>query len=467
MLKILLIAPPITLKERYGDLKSVGTLYPSLGLAYIAAIGEHCGHEVKVIDAEAMGYTYSNIEDAIRIFKPDLVGMQSFCTTLERSYNIARIVKKIDPNIKILLGGVHVTLFPESSIKKPDIDLLIQGEGELVFKNLLKAFEGKKSFKSVKGLVWKDEKRVIINPREELITNLDDLPLPARHLFPMTKYRASANLRGKKTFNIMTSRGCPFRCIYCNSPQTFGKTHRWNSANKVFQELLQLKEVYGADCIQFYDETFTLNNNRVFELCDKLITEKSEIPWSCFTRVNTVTKELLLKMKEAGCYQVFYGAESGVQRLLDILKKDITLDQIRQAFEWTKKAGMETLASFMFAIPTETIEDARETVKFALELDPDYAQWQKTTPFPGNELYDICLKHGKLLTNDWSRFTAWNEVVYVPHGRTAEEIIQTTKYAFRKFYLRPSYLVRKIDMLRKLPWQNRLQLIKTGFKMFK
>lgn len=466
-MKITLIVPPLTLEERYGDLKEVGTLYPPLGLAYIAAIGERCGHEVKVVDAEAIGYSYNDIEKLIKDFSPDVVGMQSFCTTLERSYKVAEIVKKINPNTRVVLGGVHVTLFAAPPIEKENIDFLIQGEGELIFQNFLKALDGKKNYKDIKGLVWKDGKNPVINKREDLIKDLDSLPKPARHLFPMTKYHASANLRGKRTLNIITSRGCPYRCTYCNSPQTFGQTHRWNSAERVFDEIRHLKEAYGVDCIQFYDETFTLNNKRVFELCDKLINEKMGMPWSCFTRVNLVTKELLLKMKEAGCYQVFYGVESGVQRLLNILKKDITLEQIKTAFKWTREAGMETLASLMFAIPTETVEDAEETIRFALELDPDYAQWQKTTPFPGNELYNICLKYGDLLTDDWTKFTAWNEVVYVPHGRTKEEIERTTKKAFRKFYFRLPYLIKRMAMLRKLPMHNRIQLVKAGLRLLK
>lgn len=466
-MKIILVVPPLTLEERYGDLKGVGTLYPPLGLAYIAAIGERCGHEVKVVESEAMGYSYADIERLITEFQPDVLGMQSFCTTIKRNYKVAEIAKKINPKIQILLENVHVTLFPNESIKKDCIDFLIQGEGEIVFENFLKELDGKKNFKNVKGLVWKQNKKIIQNPRQELIKNLDSLPLPSRHLFPMAKYKASANLRGKRTLNIMTSRGCPYRCTYCNSSQTFGKTHRWNSAARVVEEIKQLKEVYGIDCIQFYDETFTLNKKRIFELCDKLIQEKVDIPWSCFTRVNLVNKELLVKMKEAGCYQIFYGVESGVQRLLDLMKKDITLDQIREAFKWTKEAGMETLASLMFAMPTETVQDSEDTIKFALELDPDYAQWQKTTPYPGNELAKTCLENGELLTDDWSKFTSWNEVVYVPHGRTKEEIVKTTKKAFRKFYLRPSYIIRRLNMLRKLPWQNRINLIKTGLKMLR
>ena len=265
--------------------------------------------------------------------------------------------------------------------------------------------------------------------------------------------------------HMMTSRGCPFRCSYCTSHLTFGKSFRYHGPQRVIREMFELKEKYGADTIQFYDETFTLNRGRVSQLCGEILKQKLKIPWACFTRVNLVDEELLKKMRSAGCYQIFYGVEAATQRLLNIIKKDITLEQIENAFKWTRRAGIETLASFMIGLPTETKEEALKTIDLAIKINADYAQWQKTTPFPGTELYDICEKYGKILTKDWTKFTAWNNIVYVTSGRTKEDILEIERLAFRRFYLRPSYILKRLPMFFKLSPKKVFNLFLTILKV--
>src|SRR3989344_3934335 len=224
-IKILLIVPPNSLEERYGKLKFVGTMYPSMGLAAIGAIAEASGYPVKIIDCEALNYTYEDLEQEIKFLKPDVIGIQTFCNTINRALEIGKRVKKnIDPNIKIVLGGVQATLFPEEYIKNPFVDFIIIGEGETIFKNLLDALENKQTdFTNMAGLAWKKNNKPVINQLEKLIENLNPLPFPARHLFDLTKYFPSAQLRGKKTFHIITSRGCPFICGFCSCHKTFGR----------------------------------------------------------------------------------------------------------------------------------------------------------------------------------------------------------------------------------------------------
>lgn len=469
-MEILFINPPTSQKERYGKLKDIGTLQPSLGIGYMAAVTEERGHGVKVIDSEAMKYDYRDIRRLIEEFKPDVIGMQTYCTNLSRCYKVAEIAKELDKDIKIVFGGAQSTLFPEEVIKDKNVDFIVHGEGERTFIDLLDALIKKDSFKNIKGLVWKNKGKIIKNEPQDLIKDINKLPFPARHLFPMEKYHSSANLRGKKTLNIMTSRGCPFRCTYCSGHRTFGKTHRFNSTEKVIEEINSLIDDYNGDSIQFYDETFTANRKRVIELCDALIENnkkrKKKIEWSCFTRVNLVDEKLLKKMKEAGCYLIFYGFESGVQRLLDLIKKDITLEQQKKAVELTHKVGIGVWGSFMLALPTETIEESWKTINWAITLDIDYVQFPITTPFPGTELYQICKKNGKILTEDWNHFSEWEEVVYVPKGRSVKEIKQTVKQAYRNFYLRPRFILKKTWNLRKLPLKNQYGLLKAGFNTF-
>lgn len=464
-MKILLATPPFSEEERYGALASVGTLYPPLGLAYIAGVAEQEGHTVKVVEAEGLGLSYDQITREIAAFSPDLVGMPTFLNTINRCYEVARAAKQVCPGARVVLGGVQVTLRPDDAMAVPEIDFVVRGEGEEVFRGLLRAMQSGSGLSGIAGLVWRRNAEVVHNPDQPLIRDLDILPKPARHLFPMHVYHASSQLRGKRTLHLMSSRGCPFRCSYCTSHLTFGKTFRYHSPARIIEEMLELKESYGADGIQFYDETFTLDKNRVHALCDELRSQKIRIPWACFTRVNVVDKPLLEAMSKAGCYQIFYGVEAAEQRLLDLIKKDITIEQIRQAFRWTREAGMEALASFMIGLPTETLAESYKTIDFAIEINADYAQWQKTTPFPGTELYDICRQHGDILTTDWTKFTAWNEIVYVTRGRTKEDIIRVEKDAFRKFYLRPGYIISHLSMFLKLSPSSIGGMIKAMAKM--
>ena len=467
-LKILLVVPPNSLEERYGKLKFVGTMYPSMGLAAVGAIAEKEGHRVKVIDCEAEGLSYNDLEPRIKEFQPDLIGMQTFCNTINRALEIAKRVKEnIDSNMKIVLGGVQATLFPNEYIQNRFVDFIVVGEGEIIFKNLLDALANNNSdLTKILGLAWKKDSQTIVNPPEKLITDLDQLPLPARHLFDLSKYFPSAQLRGKRTFHIVTSRGCPFNCGFCSCHKTFGRSYRFMSARRAIEEIKFLKDKYNIDGLHFYDDTLTINKERIAELCDKMIAEKINLPWACFTRVDCVDEKLLRKMKQAGCYQIFYGVECSNQRLLDIVNKGITIEQIKNAFKWTKQAGIEALASFIIGLPTETEEEARQTVNLAIEIDADYAHWEIFTPHPGTNLYQIALEHGKLLTTDLNKYSPWSdEPVYLPNNRTVEELKKTKDWIFRKFYLRPWFLVRRLRGLARLPLNRVVKLVQSGLLM--
>ncbi len=466
-MKVLLIVPPNSQEERYGKFSQIGTLYPPLGLAYVAAVAESEA-EVRVLDSEAMNYSYADIERLTKQFNPDIVGMQCYCTTITRCYKVAELIKKLNPMVKIILGGAQITLEKQETMKNKNIDFGIYGEGEFVFRDLLKELkksEKNQNFKKINGLIWRNKSKLIINPKQELIKDLDKLPLPARHLFPMEKYHSSANLRGKHTLNLMTSRGCPFNCAYCAGSLIFGKTHRYHGTDRVIEELLELRDKYHADSIQFFDETLTANRARVIELCNKMIEKKLNIEWSCFTRVNLVDLELLKKMKAAGCYLIFFGYESGNQRLLNLIRKGITLEQSRKATKWCNEAGIETWGSFMIDLPTETKEESEETINFALEINPTFVQFPITTPFPGTDLYQLCKDNGKILTDNLDEYTAW-DVVYTSTGRTVQDIKNTVKKAYRRFYLRPSYIIRRFKNVMKLPANKIINLFASALYAF-
>lgn len=463
-MKILFIVPPVSMEERYGKLSKVGSIYPPLGLAYIAAVAEKRGHDVKIIDTAVSNMDMEGIEKNIIQFKPDMIGMQTYFTTIARCYAVAACAKKISKNIKVILGGAQCTHFPNESLSREDVDYVFRGESEIAFDEFLQAFENGTGFEKIKGLCWKNQSEIIISDPAPLIENLDDIPVPAWHLFQMELYHSAADHRGKKVFHMVTSRGCPYRCSFCAVHLSFGRTFRYHSAERVLKEINILIEKYGADEVHFFDDVFTCNRQRVIELCKKM-SDNLKINWTCETRVNRVDADLLMEMNKAGCYKISFGVESGVPRLLKLIKKDITLEQCIQAFRNAKKAGMETMGLFMLALPSETKEESMETIDFAIKLKPDFVQFAITAPYPGTDLDGIARQYGTIITPDYSKYTSW-EVVYVPTGREKEEISSTVSYAYRRFYLRPGYIIRRLIGLRKYNFKNIWRMFSAAMKIF-
>lgn len=464
-LRVLLVVPPSTLKERYGDLQEAGAVYPSMGLGFIAAVAEADGHQVRVIDSEAEPVGYDGIQGIIGEFKPQVIGFQTFCANLPRCRKVARQAKETLPDIVVVFGGVQATLFPEDQFIDDTVDVVVIGEGERPFTQLLNALEHSEDLSTVEGIAFKNDRGdVTFTPRPPLIQNLDLLPFPALHLFPMEAYHSSAQLRGSNTLHLFTSRGCPYNCSYCSGDLIFGKSFRYRSAGKVIEDIRCMVDNYKIDGLQFYDETFTVNRKRVFELCDEMKRNGLDIPWACFTRVDLVDEEILTVMRDAGCYQIFFGVETGVDRLLKLIRKGTTLDQARNAFALCRKLGIETVASFMLTLPTETEEDTEKTIRFGLELDPDYVYWLSFVPYPGNDLADLAQQTGTIINDDPSTYNVFNEIVYVPEGRSEDEIRRTIARAYRRFYLRPRYIFRQLRRLVQLPPSKALTLVRGGFR---
>jgi len=464
-LKVLFVVPPSSLKERYGDLLEAGAVYPSMGLGFLAAVAENDGHTVKVIDAEAEQIGFEGIKKRLEEYQPEVIGFQTYCANLRRCRKVAEQIKKLNPQSVVVFGGVQATLFPEEQLTDNLVDIVVTGEGEVPFKALLKVIESNGDLKNVPGIVYRDESGDFIHTkRAPLIKNLDEIPFPALHLFPMDAYHSSAQLRGNRTLHLFTSRGCPFNCSYCSGDLVFGKSFRFRSPEKVIEDIRHMINHYGIDSIQFYDETFTVNRQRVFDLCDAMDENGLNISWACFTRVDLVDEELLTRMSKSGCYQIFFGVETGVERLLKIIRKGTTFDQARNAFKLCRKLGIETVASFMLTLPTETIEDTEKSIQFGLELDPDYVYWLSFVPYPGNDLADLAEQTGTIINDDPTTYNVFNEVVYVPEGRSEEEIRKTIAQAYRRFYLRPKYIMRQLIKMTQLPPGKAITLIKGGLR---
>lgn len=473
-MRVQLVIPPFPRDARLGKTRALYPVYPQLGIAYVAAEAERRGHKVSIIEAEVLLLDEEDTLELIEDFRPDVLGFQVFTHSQDTCHEIARMAKEKLPDVTVVVGGIASTAQPDYQLRpESPVDYAVRGEGEQAFGELLEVLEGRHEMTaeqldqrlsqvmsvSYRGLDGAPRH----NPRRPEVTNMDDLPFPAFHLLPMHAYTAPAQLRGTAIHEMMLTRGCPYNCSFCMSPQSYKKRFRSFSVERTMTDIGIMRERYGMDSIQFYDDVFTYDREKCMELLDAMIDSGMNLPWTCLTRVDLVDQELLNKMAQAGCYQIFYGMENASQRILDLVHKGIkSLDQIRDAVAMTRKAGIESFLSVMLGFPTETKEEAYETMRFVRSVDPDYALWHRFTPWPGSAIYDLALEHGKLQTDDLSKYTINWGFVYLPDGWTHAELEKAERTAMRRFYLRPSKLLGKFKLLWRLPRERAWRLLKHG-----
>lgn len=370
---------------------------PPLGLSYIAAVIRQKGLTVAIFDPLPSNDVQEKLSKLLKEHHPKIVGITATTTQILSAYELSKIIKETDPKIITVAGGPHVTASPIEVINNKYIDIAVVGEGEQTAPELFKTILKGEDVKDLKGICYKKNGKAIQNEPAPLIQNLDEIPFPARDLLDEGWYSKRGSLiRGLwlKTATIITSRGCPGMCVYCSSHITFGRKIRRRSVKNVIEEIKQLVKKYNIQGVFFCDDTMTMDHTWMTEFCNELKKLDKKLVWACQSRVNTVTEELLLKMKEAGCIQIEYGCESGSQKILDVLKKNITIEQIIEAFKVTKKAGIRTMANFMIGNPEETQEDVKLTAEFAKKLDADWNEFWITTPYPGSELFQTAKKNG-------------------------------------------------------------------------
>ncbi len=425
---------------------------PPLGLAYVAAVLEKAGHTVDIIDAPAERLTIEQINQRVIAGGVDAVGITVMTPTVSSAIATVKALKAANPNLFIFMGGPHATLLPQQLLEVvPELDSVVFGEGEITAPELVAAIK-KRDFKDILGIAWRDDKNIVMNPPRPHLTDLDGLPMPAYHLLPINKYRPYPP-HGKRLpyMAIMTSRGCPYRCAFCSKP-VHGRKFLAKSPNAIIAEIEYLHNKFGIKELLFYDDSFTVDRKRVVELCDQMIKKRMNILWSCETRVNLVDKELLKNMAAAKCYIISYGVESGNQQILNNLKKDITIEQVETAFALTHDAKILTVAYFMLGSPGDDETTMRMTIDFAKKIDPDFAQFSICTAFPGTELADMAKKRGIELP-DWDRMsyvTSGARPVSLAESVTPEQLVVWYNKAYKEFYLRPRYLLKKLLSIRNL-----------------
>ncbi len=403
MIEILLVNPRIDNRQR-----------PPLGLAYISALLKKNGISVCIFDPLPM-QAHNMAERLLSIITqhhPKIVGFTATTAQISLIYSLAQAVKANHPKITTIIGGVHATVLPDEVISKPYVDFVVVGEGEHTALELFSAIEssknsaiqGSKKYDGIKGIYFKEGEKIRFTGQRELISNLDELPYPARELLDNEWYSKRGSLiRGLwlRTATIITSRGCPGQCTYCASKLTFGLKIRRRSVQNVIEEINGLIKKYRIQGLFFCDDTLTTDKKWMSEFCTQMA--KLNLIWACQSRVNTVDKDMLKAMKCAGCVQIEYGCESGSQKVLNILKKNITVEQIKKAFALTKEAGIRSMANFMIGNPEETSEDIETTANLAKELKADYTEFWITTPYPGSELFNQAKNKGWLKSEEWGK----------------------------------------------------------------
>ena len=433
--------------------KKVGPKSEPLSLLYIATFLNQKGHKAEVLDCEAEGISFENLEVHIRNGQYDVVGVAMLTAMYSQSLEVCKIAKKVNPDIKVLVGGSHPSLRPKETAAEEFVDVAAVGEAELTFLELLNAFENNQPLKNIQGIAYKEKGKVIQTPEREKIQDLDFFPIPDRDLINMKNYRPSASYyKQLPAYTMMTTRGCPYRCTFCATAKT---GYRMHSVERVVEEMKILVEKYGTKEILIRDDTFTLNRKRTIELCNAIINSGLKVRWDCITRANLVDDDLLKKMKEAGCWGMHFGVEGGTQKSIDTVKKDTTIEVIKTAFQLCRKNKIETRAYMMLGLPNSTIEDDLATINFAKELNPDWAQFTICTPYPGTQMYDTALASGEVISQDRDNYQTWSgysehELVWTPQGRTSEEIKNLQKKAMKSFYFRPKVILKKMTNIKDL-----------------
>jgi anaerobic magnesium-protoporphyrin IX monomethyl ester cyclase len=452
-MKVLLIRPPHNHMIRTNIPKSVEAetgMYPPLGLLYVAAgVKTWTGAELELLDTPALKLNQTGIREYMSRAKVDVVGIQTMTFNLVDAIETVKTVKAVSPETCVVLGGPHVNLYPKETLTIEGVDALVLGEGERAFADMINAMASGTEIADVEGVAVLAKGQVNTVRARALEPNLDDIPQADRDVIDNGLYWSVLAKRNPVT-TMMTSRGCPYKCIFCDRPH-LGKSFRYRSAGDVVDEMEDcLKR--GIAEIFLYDDTFTIKRERIFEIRDEIKRRNLKIGWDVRARANTLDDEVIKAMKDAGVVRVHIGVESGSPRILKVLKKGITLEQAYTAFKLCKKHGITSLAYFMFGNPTETEDDIEMTMKFIRKCKADYAHISMTTPFPGTELYSMGLKQGLFKEDYWQKFAANPDDKFIApawtENFTQEQLEKMRQKAYRVFYTKPGRLIRELFAVR-------------------
>jgi len=423
-------------------------------MAYSAAVLEQNNIKVGMLDTLAEEINETNFLEKVENFSPDLVVMECSTPSIDIDYYNAEKVKEVTDS-KIAFVGNHVSALPKEVLKNNSVDLGLIGEYDYTLRDLALNFSDEKKYSEVLGLAYKENNNVHVNKRRPLIMNLDELPLPARHLFKMEKYNETF-CEHFPNVQVLTSRGCPFNCIFCLEPWVvYGQSYRARSVSSVIEEMRMLIKQYKPKEIYFDDSTFTVNEKRTMELCNEVIENDFDIPWSCMTTASCIrSKELLKKMSDAGCERIKIGLESADENVLKTIGKPYDLEHVKRALRWAKECNVGVHLTFMVGLPGETKETIRNTMKYIQTLAKEGLVFSIQTsfaiPFPGTKFYDMALKNNWITDKNWSKYDGSHSSIISYPQLSSKEIANLKNEIDRAWSHTPApapLLIKKIRRL--------------------
>ena len=413
-IKVVLVDPA----DQISDVaKSQGTpratemheVYPPLGLAYIAATLIENGIDVSLIEARTRSLSHDEVIARIEKEAPQFVGITAITARVNSALYLAKKVKEINPDIKVILGGPHIHFEHKSVINNESVDFCVRGEGEITCLDLINCLLKGGDLTAIRGITFKRGNDIIVNPDRPFVKNLDTFAFPARKLLHNPAYRGLWT-EGQTFSPVLSTRGCPYQCAFCAAPRIWGRKHRRRSVENVLDELEQIYKEFGVRYIRFLDDLLIVNKKWTFDLCRGMGKRGlDDLGWACDGRVGLVSEELLKEMEKANCLVIFYGIEFGNQGILDLCQKGFSIKQVRETIDITSKTGISSYGYFMMGYPTETIETVEDTINLAKDLalnhGLDSAGFSIVTPFPGTPLYEYCKINDMLETSDWSQYS--------------------------------------------------------------
>lgn len=422
---------------------------PHLGLAHLAAVLKQAGHTVSLLDCAAEGIGEKRFRALLKEMRPRVMGITADTSFVNLAHQTCRAAKEIHPDLLTVIGGSHVTALPAQTLEEfPAFDVAVQGEGEQTFLELMEAVQSGSSFADIRGTSCREGDVIRSAEPREVIGDLDNLPLPDWEIFPLQRYRSMWGIHKKLEFPIMTGRGCPHRCVFCQ--RSMGREIRMMSPGRIVEEMERDVKL-GAKSLIFCDETFTLQKKRTLEICEAILKKglQKRLTWNCETRVDHVDEEILRAMRRAGCSLISYGVESGNDQVLRHSKKDITVEQIREAFHLARKVGLKTYMLLIFGLPFETERSLQDTINLMMEVNPHYVSIGILVPFPGTEALEMAQKGIgglRLLSRRWNDYGKHMGDAIELKQLPANKLKAYQSKAYTTFYFRPSRILNLFEL---------------------
>ncbi len=474
MARVFLINPSMDIPAGFGAYRKLMEPMPCLGLAYVAAACRQAGHEVRVLDNFVENLSHGQVVGLARDWGAQVVGISMLTPTAQTTEALGLLLRAGLPSAKVVLGNLHAALFAKELVGRGACDAVLHGEGEIRFPRLIEALTAGRDLSAIPGITWRGPDGIMSTPMCEPIADLDALPYPAWDLFPWRSYTFLPFVTvAQPCLSVLGSRGCPYSCKFC-ALGYMGHRVRRRSPAAIAAEVEWLVTKLGIRHVGFVDPIFPLDRRHALDTC--LAIRARAIPgewwWTSQTRVDAVDEELCREMRRSRCRRILFGIESGSDGLLAGIGKNYTTDDVRRGVAAARAAGLEISAFFMLGLPGETLAAARQTVRFALELDIDFAKFAITIPYPGSELYDRLIREGKMGSRDWGRFTTFNpdpdSLPFVPEGMTARQLLAMQRRANLRFYFRPRIILRHLFKIRSIPprtlFQGALLALRQVFK---